>query len=113
MLLSWTFFGTRVGCRLRWRRGLRRWFRGAPPRPTPLIATCPDTPLVLRSALQGLLRKLGTGFEEALPLGISGSRVKVRVHAHACTIDADCQHRFTLTLGSSALARPSSVVLRS
>jgi hypothetical protein len=30
------------------------------------------------SALQGLLRKLGANFEDMLPMGVSGARMKVR-----------------------------------
>lgn len=33
---------------------------------------------VLCSALQGLLRKLGANFEDMLPMGVSGARMKVR-----------------------------------
>lgn len=34
--------------------------------------------LLLCSALQGLLRKLGANFEDMLPMGVSGARMKVR-----------------------------------
>jgi hypothetical protein len=56
------------------------------------------------SALQGLLRKLGANFDDMLPLGVSGTRIKVR-RVGAAAANAGMQRLWHAGCGASCTVR--------